>query len=174
MALKGFDQLMLKLKSLEKAEEWMKEPLGDIGAVVRDAARMNIAGSTGDLRQSLDFEVFRVGSRIWVEIFTPLEYAVYVEFGTGPKGEASHAGTSPEVNPRYSPTGWFVHVDDFPDYARYGYEPIEIKGEQFIFTKGQEAQPFLYPAIADNKDQLIKMLQKAINQKVREAANGKS
>ena len=60
----------------------------------------------------------------------------YIEFGTGPKGQANHSGISPNVPVTYTQHSWVYHSED------YG----------FVTTSGQPAQPFLYPASKASED----------------------
>ena len=74
----------------------------------------------------------------------------YVEFGTGPTGQAHHNGISPDVDPVYSQSGWMIPADAMsPDDAeQYGFGIAKGKDGEVIgyYTKGQVAQPFMYPA----------------------------
>lgn len=63
------------------------------------------------------------------KVFSVTPYAAYVEFGTGPKGQADHAGISPNVPVTYTQHSWVYHSED------YG----------FVTTSGQPARPYLYP-----------------------------
>ena len=82
---------------------------------------------TGALRNSIRSVVKEEGTGIVAEVVTNLEYAPYVEFGTGIKGENSPSPPKANVGQGYR-SDWV----------------------------GQVAQPFLYPALANNKDKVLK------------------
>ena len=100
------------------------------------------------------------------EIYTNSEYAPYVEFGTGPTGQAHHNGISPDVDPVYSQSGWMISADAMsPDDAeQYGFGIAKGKDGEVIgyYTKGQVAQPFMYPAFAELKDDVTQEIKAAL------------
>ena len=89
------------------------------------------------------------------KVFTNKEHGIYVVLGTGPKGEASHNGISPEIKPIYSPSGWVYY---------------DVDKQKFIFTNGQPARPFMYPALHENRDKLSKFIQSKVQKKIQEAS----
>lgn len=103
----------------------------------------------GSLRESIKATVDIVDGNIEARLSSPLEYAVYVEMGTGPKGEANHAGTAP-VGATYHATGWVYHDE---------------KG--FHYTTGQPARPFMYPAYKANKQVVVGKIMAAIRKTVK-------
>lgn len=115
-------------------------------------------GSGGSLRQSIHVNTEQQEDLIHSEVYTNLEYAPYVEFGTGPTGQAHHSGISPDVDPVYSQSGWVIPADAMsPDDAeQYGFGIARGKDGEVIgyYTKGQVAQPFMYPAFAGLKDDI--------------------
>lgn len=92
--------------------------------------------------------------------------APYVEFGTGPTGQAHHNGISPDVDPVYSQSGWMIPADAMsPDDAeQYGFGIAKGKDGEVIgyYTKGQVAQPFMYPAFAELKDDVTQEIKAAL------------
>ena len=105
------------------------------------------------------------------EIYTNSECAPYVEFGTGPTGQAHHNGISPDVDPVYSQSGWMIPADAMsPDDAeQYGFGIAKGKDGEIIgyYTKGQVAQPFMYPAFAGLQDSIEEEIQKALQQELK-------
>lgn len=96
--------------------------LNQAGATVALAAAVNAPIDTGLLSGSMDYVVDAKNSQ--VIIGSPVEYAPFVEFGTGQRGKAT-AGSTPPPN--------YVHG------AR--------GGPDFI---GNVAQPFLEPAMIES------------------------
>lgn len=84
---------------------------------------------TGELRESIMTEVTGHKSEVEGIVYTNKEYAPYVEFGTGRRG-ASSSGVAPGVPLDYNPD-----------------------------INGQEAQPFMYPALNNNQTRIIKGIQ---------------
>ena len=107
--------------------------LQESGEVVRKEAVLNCPVQTGRLRGSITVNV--EGNT--AEIGTNLEYAPFVEYGTGSKGDKSVAHTTREKWTYYS-------------------------GGQFFTTSGQAPQPFLTPALKNNKDTIIKLIREAV------------
>ena len=83
--------------------------------------------------------------------------APYVEFGTGPKGQADHAGISPDVTPVYSQSPWWIHESqvDRTIAERYRWFYIDTPQGRFYQCTGQPAHPFMYPALHDNEDKIM-------------------
>ena len=85
-----------------------------------------------------------------------------MELGTGPKGAQEHSGISPNVTPSYVNSPWWIHESqiDIDLAEKYNWFSIDTKDGKFYQITGQPAQPFLYPAFANNKekiDHLIKL-----------------
>lgn len=118
-------------------------------AVERTPAAGETKYSTGQLRQSL--RVQKTGDMEYT-LFVPRPYGVYVEFGTGPRGQATGA------------------VHDFPNdpYRNISYHGGEVmvtrwKGQildepRVRHTLGMEAQPFVRPALVTGVQWLRKLL----------------
>lgn len=152
MKIEGLDRLFRKIEQLKNID--IKPIIEDASVKIRDEARARVPVDTGELQNSIDYNVETTAKGCTGKVFTDKEHGIYVEFGTGPNGEADHSGISPDVNPMYSPSGW-VYFDK--------------NKQKFIFTKGQPARPFMYPALHDNKDKLSKFIKSRIRQKIKEA-----
>lgn len=95
-----------------------------------------------------------------------------VEFGTGPNGQADHQGISPNIPVAYRQTGWMMPASTMSEEeARgYGFGIAKDKEGKVIgyYTKGQPARPFLYPAMADNVEEIIDIYKKYVKEKAGE------
>ena len=133
---------------------------------VRDAAKMQApGGTTGYLRNSIHATVNSSGKTSSAHIGTNLEYAMYVEFGTGPKGASKHKGIAPGVNPAYRSSPWYVPEDKLdPDaISRYHWQKYVGKdGTVFYRMYGQAAQPYLYPAMKDNENEIVQIIENGL------------
>lgn len=101
MKIKGLDSLMAKLNAIGgDAKATLTKSLDDCGTFVRDDARLRCPVDTGDLRQSIDKETKVSGDKVTTTVGTSMEYAPYVEFGTGQKGEATNGNSNVDVSYR--------------------------------------------------------------------------
>ena len=115
--------------------------------LIRGDAAANAPVDTGDLRQRMASRIKKEGATLVGEVYSGAPHGIYVEMGTGPKGEASHAGVNPEWASKvtYKPDGWYA----------------PIKGE-VRFVRGMPARPFLYPAFKANEQKARDEITKAV------------
>lgn len=165
--LLGADRLIAKCRRLasKKAGEdiVLRAVHNATKKVVQADAKRLAPGNNGELRNSIKTRVKMDGDKAIGEVYTNLHYAPYVEFGTGPKGQASHSGISPEVSVSYRSSPWYVHEDQI-DIGPYHFQKI---GE-FYKMYGQPAQPYLYPALRDNQERVSKNISNYVRRKIRE------
>lgn len=114
----------------------IKQALGKACAVVERSAKEKAPKDTGALRRSITSEIREEDGNPIGVIFTPLEYAPYIEYGTGLFAEE---GGRMDVPWRYQ--------DD--------------KGE-WHSTMGQKPQPFMRPALDQNREKIINILKEGI------------
>lgn len=147
--IKGLDSFFKKLNNLPAGitKEVAKQVKRD-GKVVQVSAKLLCPVQSGELRQSIKekTELLEDGA-VRSTVFTNKKHAAYVELGTGPIGQEHHEGISPEVNPAYSQKGW-------------SYYDAEL--DEFIHTRGQPAQPYLYPALKNYEKTVTKNIKSAI------------
>ena len=124
-------------KVTENLSAGLYNALQEAGEIVRKDAVMNIRNNksvdTGRLMGSITVNV--EGNT--AEIGTNVEYAPYVEFGTGTKGDKSVAHTTRKSWTYYS-------------------------GGQFFTTSGHAPQPFLVPAFKNNRDKIKQLIRQAV------------
>lgn len=111
----------------------LQSALGKACALVERSAKQKAPKDTGELRRSITSEV----SGTTGTVFTPLEYAPYVEFGTGLFAEDGGRTDVP----------WHYQDDE---------------GEWHT-TSGQHPQPFMRPALNENREAIIRILKEGIN-----------
>lgn len=150
--LEGADELIAKLNTIsnEMKTEILEKAVGQGTQIVRREAVLLCPVDTGELRQSIKTSVEAAGDEVNGITYTNKEYAAYVEFGTGPKGEESHSGISPDITPSYTQQGWSYKNDD---------------GE-WIYTNGQAAQPFMYPALKNNEKKVKNMIKNIVSEEL--------
>ena len=133
--IEGISKVLKRLEKLSNTEN-IEKAMGKACAVVEGAAKQNAPKDTGALRNSITSKVENRDGHIEGTIFTPLEYAPYVEYGTGLFAESGGRKDVP-----------WNYQDD--------------KGE-WHSTSGQKPQPFMRPAIEDNRNKIIEILKESI------------
>lgn len=111
----------------------INQALGQACALVERSAKQKAPKGVGDLRRSISSKV-EMNQGI---IFTPLEYAPYVEYGTGLFAE--------EGNGR----------KDVPWHYK------DDKGEWHT-TSGMKPHPFMRPALYENKENIKRVLKEGL------------
>jgi HK97 gp10 family phage protein len=122
----GVDDLKTSMQNIADSDAVMEKSIRKWTEYVRGEAVDLCPVDTGELQQSIHASVEKYPEPTGI-VYTNKEYAPYVEFGTGRRGAATRDRTSPEVNVAYS-----THIN------------------------GQEAQPFLYPALNNNRDRIMR------------------
>lgn len=158
--IEGLDKLMKKYGQLaeQAAGNAMEKAVNASCKMVQGEARMLCpvfqGGGGGELRQSIKTSVERQDSMVVGTVYTNKEYAPYVEFGTGPKGEENHAGISPMVTPSYTQSPWWIHESQVDKAAAEAYHwfYIDTPEGRFYQSNGQAAHPFMYPALKNNEE----------------------
>lgn len=153
----GYQNLEERLKTLSAID--LKPGVQKAIITVQESAKKNCSGfkiSTGELRQSIYVDTELEGDICRGICYTNKEYAPYVEFGTGPTGQESHAGISPNVDVVYNQTGWMMpgNAMSLEKAEAYGFGVAKNGDGEPIgyYTNGQPAHPFMYPALKDNED----------------------
>lgn len=143
MPISGIEEVLSKLAQLpEKAMEGASHGM-DIGLTrIRDGARVKAPHDTGALKEKISYKKDVGAGGVKGQVIVGVEYGVYVEFGTGSRGQASYTGDQAIT---YSQTPW---------WTRHG----KIESGRMVFTKtkskwfGQPAKPYLYPSFKENGD----------------------
>ena len=112
-------------------EKKIEKGLAQACALIERSAKQKAPKDTGALARSITSEVNGTEG----EVFTPLEYALFIEFGTGLFAESDGRSTP------------WSYQDD--------------KGEWHT-TSGQKPQPFMRPALNENKENVKEIIREAI------------
>ena len=159
--MEGLEELLAQFDSLAGIEEEVYKSVEACGEFVRDDARLRAPVDIGDLRKSINHTTEVEGEEITDTVHTNSDHAVFVEFGTGPTGAANHAGTAPDAGVVYSSEKWRAKIPFLVSETDAGIRYVE----------GQAAQPYLYPALKYNEEQVEAKLetdiQKALEEKIR-------
>ena len=154
---KNSERLIKKLKELSDVDT--EQVLKKATAYCHGQAKSLCPVDTGALRESIHMQFDKRGKQSRGKVYTNMEYASYVEFGTGIKGNGSYpyADKLPrDMELTYRDTPWWYTKD---------------KEDTFIYTKGQVAQPYMYPALADSEEYMLELmgedLKKQIHKKIK-------
>lgn len=121
-----------RFADVHKIEAAMKKAV----TLVEGEARKKAPKDTGELRRSIESKVEIEGNTIIGTVFTPLEYAPYIEYGTGLFAESGGRKDVP----------WYYQDD---------------KGE-WHSTSGMKPQPFMRPAVDENRTKVIEIIKEGI------------
>lgn len=124
-------------------KDTMTEALKMVHGQAKDLAPVD----TGELAGSIHMDQKKTPTGREGKVYTNLEYAPYVEFGTGVKGNGTYPYKVKGLNLDYRDTPW-VYWDD--------------KQEKYIYTSGQKAQPFMYPALKRNEKAIVKLFKDGV------------
>lgn len=134
VTFQGLEDIVAKLESMANQEK-IDSVLGQACALVEASAKSKASkGSTGALRGSITSKVEN-GEGI---VYSPLDYAPYVEYGTG---LFSEKGGRSDVPWRYQ--------DDKGDWHT---------------TSGMKAQPFMRPALDENRQAILEILMEGLKE----------
>ena len=131
----GLDKIIDKIEDFDDVRE-MTSAMQDACNLVEGAAKDKAPKDTGALRRSITSKVELTGNTIEGIVFTPLEYAPYQEFATGLFAENGNGRKTP-----------WVYMDDKGNYH---------------YTRGQHPQPYMRPALEENKDKIINIIKGAL------------
>ena len=128
MRIEGMEQVLARFDELADTSQ-LEGALGKACALVERSAKEKAPKDTGALRRSITSKV--EGNQGIV--YTPLEYAPYVEYGTGLFATKGGRKDVP----------WRYQADDGNWYT----------------TSGQNPQPFMKPALDENREEIIRIIQ---------------
>lgn len=132
----GLEDVLDSLEELVDADR-LAAAMTKATLLVERSAKQKVPKGNGELGRSITSEVQKEADGTIVGIvYTPLEYAPYVEYGTG----------------------LFAEAGDGRKDVPWCYQDDE--GE-WHSTSGQHPKPFLRPALDENREQIIRLLEGA-------------
>ena len=135
LEIEGLEQFTQKLEKMINKES-LEKAMGKACAIVEREAIKKAPKGAGDLRRSIQSKVEVDGNDVVGVIFTPLEYAPYVEYGTGLFAESGGRKDVP----------WHYQDD---------------KGE-WHSTSGQHPHPFMRPALNENREKILQTIKEGM------------
>ena len=138
ITFEGLEDIQEHLEEIVDAEV-IKRAMGKACALVERSAKQKAKkGRTGELRNSITSEVRTEGEEIIGVVYTPLEYAPYVEFGTGLFAEEEGRTDVP-----------WCYQDEQGNWHS---------------TSGMPPQPFMRPALYENREEIKRILREGMQQ----------
>lgn len=135
--IKGIENVMAELDGLVGAEKIIKN-VQKCCALVERSAKQNAPKGTGELRRSITSEVvIDNDGNISGIVFSPLEYAPYIEYGTGLFAEGGNGRKD---------VPWHYQDDE----------------GNWHTTSGMHPRPYLRPALEDNRLRIVEILKEGI------------
>lgn len=131
----GLDSLIDRIEKIDDVKP-LVSAMYDACDIVEGAAKDKAPKDTGALRRSITSKVEITGNEIDGIVYTPLEYAPYVEYGTGLYAENGNGRKTP-----------WVYMDDKGNYH---------------YTHGQYPHPYMRPALQENKEKVIGCIKGAL------------
>lgn len=133
--VEGIESLVERLEAMSDPQQ-VRQALGKACAIVERAAKQNAPKGTGELRRSITSKIENQGGDMVGIVYTPLEYAPYVEFGTGLFAE-------------------FGGRKDVP----WNYKDDEGNWHS---TSGMMPMPYLRPALNENREEIVRILKEGV------------
>lgn len=129
--IQGIDKILEKFDNLTDKDK-LQTVIGKACALVEREAKIKAPKDIGELRRSIKSKVEERDGSIQGIVYTPLEYAPYVEYGTGLFAEEGGRQDVP----------WNYQDDE---------------GE-WHSTSGQDPQPYMRPALNENREEIKRII----------------
>lgn len=128
---KGLEDVLEQIEELADTTN-VEAALKTACALVEKSAKQNAPKGNGDLRRSITSKV----EGLTGEVYTPLEYAPYVEYGTGLFAESGGRTDVP----------WSYQDDE----------------GNWHTTSGMQPQPYMRPALNENRERILKLIKEGL------------
>ena len=133
--IEGIEELFEELDGIIDTQK-LEIAMGKACALVERSAKQKAPKGTGELRRSITSKVETDGDELRGVVYTPLEYAPYVEYGTGLFAEEGGRTDVP----------WNYQDDEGTWHS----------------TSGMRPQPFLRPALDENREEILRLLKEGM------------
>ena len=141
VTIKNVDRLVRKFNNMANIE--LDKTMGDALKLVHGQAKELAPVDEGYLAESIHMDKTKTPTELVGRVYTNLEYAMYVEFGTGVRGNGSYPYQIEGVNLAYK-ENW----------------------------QGMKAQPYMYPALDMHKKTIKKLFKEGTKTKLRKICKG--
>ena len=130
--LEGLEERLEELIDMNNAEQALQKAC----ALVEREAKKKAPKGTGELRRSIASKIETNDGELQGIVYTPLEYAPYVEYGTGLFAEEGGRTDVP-----------WSYKDDEGNWHS---------------TSGMKPQPYMRPALDENREEILRILREAL------------
>ena len=155
VTIKNVDRLTKRLNNIGNMD--LKNIVNKATTLVHGQAKDLAPVDTGELSGSIRMKSKKTKDGYEGRVYTNLEYSAYVEFGTGIKGNGTYPYEVEGLTLTYKDKGW-------------AYK--DPKTDEWIYTKGQVAQPYMYPALHMNKKTINKMFKDGVSDNLSKNCKG--
>lgn len=132
----GINEIQKDISKIADTQK-LDDAITQATAQVLSSAKHIVPVETGRLRNSIHMNIKKDSGEITGKVSTNLEYAPYVEFGTGIRGQQSN----------------------YPGNIRKG---LSYSSK----IQGQKAQPFMHPAMKQNEKRIKTLIENAIRESI--------
>ncbi|WP_278475413.1 HK97-gp10 family putative phage morphogenesis protein [Turicibacter sanguinis] len=154
MSVQNVDKLLRKLKRMDiDVNDTLAPIMARQAKFVQGEAKDLCPVDQGELRDRIETTTRKSKYKVTALVHTNVEYAPYVEFGTGKVGETTPVANKYPGPLAYKQTKWRARIPDV------GWR----------YVAGQPAQPFLYPALKNNEEKVRDYVANDLKQVIREA-----
>ena len=133
--IEGLDAVVEGLEKITDTAA-LRKAVARASALVERSAKQKAPKGIGDLRRSIKSRVEEIAGGVYGIVYTPLEYAPYVEFGTGLFAEEGGRQDVP----------WHYKDD---------------KGEWYS-TNGMKPHPYMRPALHENREEIKRIIKEGV------------
>ena len=141
VTVKNIGRLTRKFNNIANME--LKDTMTKAVTLVHGQAKMLAPVDKGNLAGSIHSELNKRKTELEGRVYTNLEYAPYVEFGTGVRGNGSYP---------------------------YDIEGLTLTYHES--WAGMQAQPYMYPALKDNEKAIKELFKDGVKTKLKESCKG--
>lgn len=163
LEIQGLDGVLERIEGIADAAK-AKKAINDACLIVERAAKINaqaISDSEG-LAGSIESRVEDYTGYI----YTPLFFAPYVEYGTGIEAEGGKGRQDvPWVFVKHSGNEGSTQKSYTLEEAKKTMAFLRSKGLEAYYTFGQKPQPFMRPALDNNRQAILEKLKEGLLQK---------
>lgn len=145
------NSIAFKNKIVGAGVAWLYEAAGE----VKSQAQRNTRVDRGQLKGSWDYKVDE-GKGIAI-IGSPLENAIWEEFGTGEYA----------LNGDGRKGGWLIPESKLSNKAKSKMRRVERGGKVYYFTRGKKPQRMLHKAFESTKGSIIERYKKIVKDNIK-------
>ena len=164
VSIQGLDGVLERIEGIADAGR-MKKAITNATLLVERAAKINAQAISTDNEGLAGSIASRIEDYSGI-VYTPLFFAPYVEYGTGIEAEGGKGRQDvPWVFVKHSGQETKSQKSYTLEEAKRAMAILRGKGLDAYYTYGQKPQPFMRPALDENRDAIIAKLKEGLLQK---------